>query len=157
MSGHIEQVKRQQGWSDEQLNLYFTGQGISQADFQDQVRKQLLQRKVIMRVLGDRIRVSEGDVKEYYKTQMTQARTEFELEAAHILLKLPEDPSPVEVARIYEDLRIEVARSGVAARMRSARRPRAAPSGAVAIQRPSSFHLLCSAQPATHPSYGPLQ
>lgn len=98
VSGHIEQVKRQQGWSDEQLNLYFTGQGISQADFQDQVRKQLLQRKVIMRVLGDRIRVSEGDVKEYYKTQMTQARTEFELEAAHILLKLPEDPSPVEVA-----------------------------------------------------------
>ncbi|MFN3200355.1 MAG: peptidylprolyl isomerase [Bradymonadia bacterium] len=98
VSGHIEQVKRQQGWSDEQMQLYLTGQGINTADFRSQVREQLLQRKVIMRVIGDRIRVSEGDLQEFYKSQMTQAQTEFELEAAHILLKLPEGATAVESA-----------------------------------------------------------
>ena len=108
---HIASVKQQQGWNDERLSLYLTGQGLTVARFHDEVRDQLLQRKVIWRILGDRIRISDGDLREFYKEKRTQANVDFELEAAHILLRIDSTSSGVEAAAIEQQARELFARA----------------------------------------------
>ena len=88
IADYIDTIKQQRQWNDERLELYLAGQGLSLARFQKETREQLLRRKVIWRVLGDRIRVSEGDLREFHKETLSRANTEYEIEAAHILLRV---------------------------------------------------------------------
>jgi len=46
---HIDRIKAQRGWDDEQLRMYLTAQGLRKSAFRAQVREQLLRNKVVRR------------------------------------------------------------------------------------------------------------
>lgn len=89
VDAYIEQVRSRQKWSKEQLDTYLKAQGLSVGAFREQIREQLVRRKVVQRVVGARVRLSEGDLKDFYKEKLTQQNASVEVEAAHILLQVP--------------------------------------------------------------------
>ena len=98
VDNYLARIKKQQGWDDKQLETYLMVQGTSLVSFRQQTRDQLLRNKVVTSLIGDRIRVSEGDVAEYYKSKLTELHNQFELEAAHVAIKVADDASPAEEA-----------------------------------------------------------
>lgn len=95
---HIDRVKAQQSWDDEQLRAYLVAQGMSLAELREQVRQQLLRTKVIRSALGDKLQVSDSDLQEHYRTRKSRSRDEVEIEAAHLLLPLDAQASPADEA-----------------------------------------------------------
>lgn len=102
VDNYLARIKKQQGWDDKQLETYLMVQGTTLVSFRQQTREQLLRNKVVMNLIGDRIRVSEGDVAEYYKSKLTELHNQFELDAAHIALKLSDDATPAEEAAVRQ-------------------------------------------------------
>ncbi len=102
VDNYIARVKKQQDWDDAKLETYLMVQGVSLATFRSQTKEQLLRKKVIVNEIGDRIRVSEGDVAEYYKSKLTELNNQFELEAAHIALKVDEGATPATDAAVRQ-------------------------------------------------------
>ena len=108
---HLDTVMERQKWDDQQLRMYLTSQGLTMAEFRAQVREQLLRQRVIRRFLGGKVNVSEGDLLDYYRQRKTQLATEYELEAAHIVLRVPAGASPEEEAAIRQRARELLARA----------------------------------------------
>lgn len=102
VNAHLERVRAQQGWTEDQLRMYLSGQGLSLAKFREEVRENLLRQRVIGAVLGSKIRIGESDLRDYYKEKLTQANTEFEVEAAHIVLTVPDNATSAEEAAIRQ-------------------------------------------------------
>ncbi|MCK6573863.1 peptidylprolyl isomerase [Myxococcota bacterium] len=102
VDNYLARIKKQQGWDDKQLETYLMVQGTSLSAFRQQTRDQLLRNKVVVNLIGDRIRVSEGDVAEYYKSKLTELHNQYELEAAHIALRVADEASPAEEAAIRQ-------------------------------------------------------
>jgi peptidyl-prolyl cis-trans isomerase SurA len=105
VKAHLASVMSRQKWDDQQLRMYLTSQGLTMAEFRAQVREQLLRQRVVRRFLGGKVNVSDGDLLDYYRERKTQLNTEFELEAAHIVLKVPTNASPAEEAAIRQKAR----------------------------------------------------
>lgn len=99
---HLERVKASQGWDDDRLRMYLASQGLNFAEFRRQVREQLLRQKVVRTVVGGRIRVSDGDLREYYKEQLTQAESDYEVDGAHIALPVPAQATAAEDAAVRQ-------------------------------------------------------
>lgn len=93
---HIARVMARQGWTEDQLRMYLSSQGLSLADFRAEVRENLLRQRVIGAVLGSKVRIGETDLRDYYKEQITKANTEYEVEAAHIVLTVPPEATEAE-------------------------------------------------------------
>lgn len=91
VDARIKQIRSQQSWDKAKLEQYLASQGMNLAEFRKQVREQLLRQRVVRSAVGSRVRISDRDLKDYYKEKVTQATTNVELEAAHILLSLPAD------------------------------------------------------------------
>ncbi|MCA9543076.1 MAG: peptidylprolyl isomerase [Myxococcales bacterium] len=111
VQAHLERVKASQGWDDEKLRIYLTSQGLNLAEFRKQVREQLLRQKVIRASIGGRIRVGEAELRDYYRSKLTQANADFEVEAAHIALPVPTKATPAEEAAIRQQANELLARA----------------------------------------------
>ena len=98
---HLEKVMAQQGWDDARLGQYLGAQGLTLAKFKDQVREQLLQRKVVGRFLRDKIALSDRDVQNYCRERRTQAGAHG-VEAAHIVLRVSAEATPAEDSAIRQ-------------------------------------------------------
>ncbi|MCB9553855.1 MAG: peptidylprolyl isomerase [Myxococcales bacterium] len=114
VDAHIERVRARQGWTEDQLRLYLQGQGLSLAEFRAEIRENLLRQRVIGAVLGSKIRIGESDLRDYYKEKLTRSNTEYEVEAAHIVLSVPENATPAEEAAVRQQATeiLQRARSG---------------------------------------------
>lgn len=102
VKAHIERIRAQQGWDDDRLRMYLTAQGLSLGEFKKQVREQLLRRRIIRRILGAKLQVSERELKDYYREKLTQTKTNFEVDAAHLILRVPENATPAEEAAVRQ-------------------------------------------------------
>ncbi len=102
VDSYILRVKGQQKWDDPQLDAYVKAQGYSMPDFRAHLKEQILRNKVMRAVLGERVRISDGDVEAYYRDKLTELNSQFELEAAHIVLSIPANASPTDEAAIRQ-------------------------------------------------------
>lgn len=102
VDAHIGRIKAQQNWDDDRLRMYLTAQGLSLGEFKKQVREQLLRKRIIRRTLGARLQVSEREIKDYYREKLTQAKTDYEVNAAHLILRVPANATPAEEAAIRQ-------------------------------------------------------
>ncbi len=100
VEAHLDRVMQQQGWGQPQLQQYLLAQGLTLAAFKEQVRDQLLQRKVVGRFLRDKITLTDRDVLNYCREKTTEAASSYAVEAAHIVLRLPEGATPAEDAAL---------------------------------------------------------
>ncbi len=113
---YLARVRAGRGWTDEQLRIYLTGQGMSLAQFKRETRAKLLEQRIVGMVLGQKIRVSDRDLEDYYKEKLTRASADYVVEAAHILIRAPADATAAQDAAIRQETQelILRARSGEA-------------------------------------------
>ena len=90
VDARISAMKSQQGWDDPTFQRYLLSQGLTLESLKATIRKQLLKQRVVGYVLGSKVQVSEADLRAYYREKIGELRENFELEAAHILLKVPQ-------------------------------------------------------------------
>lgn len=96
---HLNQLMRQQGWGEAELEKYLRVQGMTREALKQQSKDFLLQQTVAQRNLASKLSVSEVELRDAYETLATEARGEVQVFGAHILLKVqPGVTSAQEVA-----------------------------------------------------------
>ena len=105
-------IAQQNGLTLAQLEAAIVGAGVVVEDYEADLRKQLMIRKLIDRRIRRQITVNKQEIDEYLaQNPMTEDNAVLELDLAHILLKLPSDASETEVTDIrsrLEEIRLEI-------------------------------------------------
>jgi peptidyl-prolyl cis-trans isomerase SurA len=104
----IDNVRRQSGLEEPRFWEAVREQGFTDAQYRQDVRKQLLRLKVINQRVRSRVNISEETVRETYEDRVRQGRRSQRFRAAHIFFALPETASATmvsEVSKQAEQLR----------------------------------------------------
>lgn len=99
----IEDVMRQNGLSSEdQLRQAVEAQGMSWPEYQDAMKRQIAQMKLINMKVRSQVKVGDDEVKRRYAEIAASERGEQEVRASHILVQLGTDASPQQVEAAKE-------------------------------------------------------
>lgn len=110
----IEDVKKQNGISQEALEQALGAQGMSFAQYKTQLKEQLERIRIMSQEVRSKIQVSEREMREFYEANRSRYGAEEQFRARHIFFKIDKSGSAEERART-EALANEVlkeARSG---------------------------------------------
>jgi peptidyl-prolyl cis-trans isomerase SurA len=90
------------------------GQGLSELDYREEVRRELLFSKMLETRMRSRPRVTEDDTREYYKKLQMQERRTQTFRAVTLTIALPKDAAPTKAARARKlaDSFVRQARAG---------------------------------------------
>ncbi len=92
-------VARQNQVDTAEMYRRLSADGISRSQFRNSLREQMLLSRVREREVGQRIRVSELEIDQYLREQQADKSQQLtEVNIAHILLALPESPTPAQQA-----------------------------------------------------------
>ena len=100
VSDRIDGMKNQQRWDDATFQRYLKSQGLDLNTLRANIKRQLLNQRIVGQVLGGKVRISESELKDYYREKTAQKQAEFELVAAHILLKIPSDATTADESAV---------------------------------------------------------
>ena len=103
VDSQIAAIKQQNGFSDAMLSEALSAQGMDMASYRDRVRRQLQNYQLQRYKFGERVKVSDQELENYYKTHPQEFAGTEELHVRHIFLPLAENAPPAEVKRV-EDL-----------------------------------------------------
>ena len=93
----MENMAAQNGIDVKTLMDAVTAQGMTVAGYRNKLRNQILRFKVLnLRVRG-RIKISEGEARQFYNNQVRDVRATGKFEGAHILVRIPPNPSASEI------------------------------------------------------------
>lgn len=94
-----ETVARQNQLTVTELHRRLAADGISQERFREELRNQLLLQRLREREVQSRVRVTDLDVDQYLRDQQAQPDlSQLEINLGHILVLVPENASPAQVA-----------------------------------------------------------
>jgi peptidyl-prolyl cis-trans isomerase SurA len=96
----IDNVRRQSGLEENRFWEAVREQGFTDAQYRQDVRKQLLRLKVINQRVRSRVNISEETVRETYEDRVRQGRRSQRFRASHIFFPLPETASATAVAEV---------------------------------------------------------
>ncbi len=85
----IEEIKKQNSLTDEQLRDALRGQGMTMASYRADLRRQLLRFRVLNIAVGSRVNVSDDEVRAYYERHM-KGGSNVQVRASHVYLAIPE-------------------------------------------------------------------
>lgn len=98
---HVDELKSRNTWDDEELEEAVRRIGFAgAAGYRQHVRQELLRMRMLKTKIGSRLRVTEEDVKKVLELEHCGGTCEEEVRARHILIKVPPDASPRDVARL---------------------------------------------------------
>lgn len=99
LNAAMNTVAKQQGMSlpDFQQKLDNT-KGSSYAEVREQVKRELMINQLRLRRMQDRIRITDQDVQNFLRSPSGQAELASEFRLGHILIALPEEASPADIA-----------------------------------------------------------
>jgi parvulin-like peptidyl-prolyl isomerase len=86
VESRLEQYKKQYKWNDEQYRRQLEAQGLTDEEFRNAIRYQLLSEKIFAKVTAD-VKVDDSAIDKYYKKNRSQYRTPPSREVRHILVK----------------------------------------------------------------------
>ncbi len=86
----IEQIKKDQGLSDQQLREALGQQGMNMASYRQELRKQLVRMKIIQIAVNGKVNVSDTDVQSYYDRNM-KSGANVQVRASHIFIGIPDN------------------------------------------------------------------
>jgi peptidyl-prolyl cis-trans isomerase SurA len=95
----IEDIKKRNNADDKQLDQMLTDQGLSRATFREQIRGQLESYSVLSAKVRSKVKVTEEDVKNYYRLHPGEFAGVEELHVRHVLILVPEDAGPAQLGR----------------------------------------------------------
>jgi peptidyl-prolyl cis-trans isomerase SurA len=99
----IEDIKKRNNADDKQLDQMLLDQNLTRAAFREQIRGQLESYSVLSAKVRSKVKLTEDDVKNYYRQHPGEFAGEEELHVRHILVPLAEGAAPAEVARAEAD------------------------------------------------------
>ena len=86
----LENLRRQYGWSDEELRQAIKSQGATERQYRKDVKRRIITNRVVQVKLGSSIRVSDQDVDDAFRREFGDRLEEPEITARHILFLVPE-------------------------------------------------------------------
>lgn len=91
---YIQQIKAKNGLSDEDLKTALAREGQTLASYRASVKRELEKSEIINRQVRAKVSITNEDVERYYKANEKKYRTDDRARIRHILLPLPDNPSP---------------------------------------------------------------
>jgi peptidyl-prolyl cis-trans isomerase SurA len=99
---YIEQVKKNNRLSDEDLKRALSREGMTLAAYRASVKSEMEKSEIIDRQVRRKVNVTDEDVERYYKINSKNYRSAERARIRHILLALPEDAPPERVQSAME-------------------------------------------------------
>ena len=99
----IENVRKQNSMTEDAFWQAVRGQGFTEKQYREDVRKQLLRLKVVNQRIRGHVNVTEQTVREAYDDRVRDARRAQKFHAEHLLVALAPDASATEVARALKE------------------------------------------------------
>ncbi len=93
----VEEVKKSYNLTDEQLTLAVAKEGLTLAEYREQMRKQIARYKLINEKVRKNIKVSDADVKSEYDRMMRSEGEDYEVHIRHILIAVPRNAPQAQV------------------------------------------------------------
>lgn len=103
VEAQLQSVKEQNGFDDAQLDRALQAQGLTRQAFRERLRDQLQNFTVLKYKLENKIRVSDQELENYYRSHPQEFEGEEELHVRHIYLPLPEGATAADLKRAQED------------------------------------------------------
>jgi peptidyl-prolyl cis-trans isomerase SurA len=97
----IEEIKKQNNITDEQLREALKGQGMTMATYRADLKRQLLRYRVLNISVGSRVSISDEEVKAYYDRHMKTGGN-LQVRASHIFVAIPENADAATVKEKQE-------------------------------------------------------
>ena len=110
----IEDVKKQNGISQQALEQALAGQGISFPQYKKQLKEQLERIRLMSQEVRAKIQVSEPEMRAFYQQNLSRYGAEEQFRARHIFFKIDKKATPEERAKIEAQANevLKEARSG---------------------------------------------
>jgi peptidyl-prolyl cis-trans isomerase SurA len=102
VSRYIEQVKKNNRLSDEDLKLALGREGMNLAAYRASVKSEMEKSEIIDRHVRRKVNITDEDVERYYKINSKNYRSNERARIRHILLALAEDATPERVQSAME-------------------------------------------------------
>jgi peptidyl-prolyl cis-trans isomerase SurA len=97
----VTRIKEDQGIkSSEDFSNVLIRQGLSESEFRNKVKEQILRFKLISQEIGSKIIIPENQVREYYEKNKSKFQITEGVQLAHIFLPLADNTSPEERLRL---------------------------------------------------------
>jgi peptidyl-prolyl cis-trans isomerase SurA len=87
----IEDVKRANSFTDEQLKMALMAERLSWKDFREQLREEVKRAKLLSRVVRGEINPEEDRLRDYYLKNIERFKEPDKIRASHILIATPQD------------------------------------------------------------------
>jgi peptidyl-prolyl cis-trans isomerase SurA len=94
---YIDQIKAKNHLSDDDLKAALSREGQTMASYRVAVKSELEKSEIINRQVKQKVNITDEDVERYYKLNSNLYRTDERAHIRHILLSLPENPTPEQV------------------------------------------------------------
>jgi peptidyl-prolyl cis-trans isomerase SurA len=99
----IDEVKKENNFtSDDQLRQALQGQGFTVDGYRDFMRTQIGRLRLIRMKVGQKVKVTDADLKAAYAKMKRLNGGDFEVHARHILIQVPSDASPEVVEAAHQ-------------------------------------------------------
>ncbi len=85
----IEEIKRQNNLTDDQLREALRGQGMTMTAYRADLRRQLLRFRVLNIAVGSRVNISDDEVRSYYDRHMKDG-SNVQVRASHVFIAIPD-------------------------------------------------------------------
>jgi len=85
----IEEIKRQNNLTDDQLREALRGQGMTMTAYRADLKRQLLRFRVLNIAVGSRVNISDDEVRSYYDRHMKDG-SNVQVRASHVFIAIPE-------------------------------------------------------------------
>jgi peptidyl-prolyl cis-trans isomerase SurA len=110
----IDDVKKQNKLTQENLVSALNAQGISFAQYEAQLREQIERLKLMGQEVRAKIQVGEKELMEYYNANLKSFSTDASFRARHIFFRLTKNPDPKEIQHVMTTalMVLQKARSG---------------------------------------------
>jgi len=95
----IDSILERNKFTLDQLKKELSSKGESLEAYRSDIKDQLRRLKFINQLIGNKVRVSEEDVKEYYAQQGAQLAGDQQIQIAQIVFPLPENPSDADLSK----------------------------------------------------------
>jgi len=96
----IEEIKRQHGASQEDLEKALARDGLTPENFRGEIEKQILRAKLVSTAVKVDVPMGEKELRDFYQKNKDRYRSIETYRPAHILLAVPREASPDEVLEI---------------------------------------------------------
>ena len=93
----VEEVKKSYNLTEEQLSEAVAKEGLTLAEYREQMRKQIARYKLINEKVRKNIKVSDADVKSEYDRMMRSEGEDYEVHIRHILIAVPRNAPQAQV------------------------------------------------------------